>query len=204
MMPVPSTLTNFALPAMQKITRLLVGALLCFFSMFPSATFADTHKSEYGYSDLYGELTPSQVYELVKNIDALIMRYAQKHRPQRVNALPTDPIRVSNYTPEQVFVALLALSDNIDRFLQANHLPLIKRIEREQNNAIPAEVYLQAGLCLDSLIMAMSRIENGKSFGDFYALKESDKTKTPSDVYALVDLVHRKLFVLLDAGSQQQ
>ncbi|MGF1706758.1 hypothetical protein [Enterovibrio baiacu] len=204
MTPVPSNIANSSLPALQKAVRLLVGLMvglfISFIFTFSSSTAADTHKSTYGYSDFYGELTPSQVYELVKNIDMLVMHYAERHHPQKVNALPTEPIQVSNYTPEQVFVALLALSDNIDRFLQANNLPLIKRIEREQRYAIPAEVYLQAGACLDSLVMTMSRIESDTSFGDFYAFKEDDKTKTPSDVYALVDLVHRKFFVLLDVG----
>ncbi|WP_407334407.1 hypothetical protein [Enterovibrio sp. 27052020O] len=166
------------------------------------AASTTTKSTGYGYSDLYGELTPTQVYSLVKNIDSMVMHYAYKYQPSIARDLPRKIVLVNGYKPEQVFVSLGNLCDDIDRLAMRYDVPPVARVKRQANEAIPAEVFLLAGASLDTLSKTLSNIEPENNFGDFYSHRTYARAKTPSDVYALVELIHRKLTVLL--GEQQQ
>ncbi|MEZ8141986.1 hypothetical protein A1OO_10635 [Enterovibrio norvegicus FF-33] len=178
--------------------------LFCFISSYGLAAESNTttNQTEYGYSDLYGELTPTQVYSLVKNIDSMVMHYAYRYKPKISSSLPRNVIPVKNYRPEQVFLALAKLGDDIDLFAKQVGTPVIKRVKRQGSEAIPAEVFLLAGACLDSLSTILATLEPHNSFGDFYSHRHYERTRTPSDVYALVDLIHRKLTVLVGEQSK--
>ncbi|MDD1795097.1 hypothetical protein LRP50_18370 [Enterovibrio sp. ZSDZ42] len=164
------------------------------------ALAANTSKAaniDYGYSKLYGELTPTQVYSLVKNIDSMVMHYAYRYQPKLTSKLPRKIVPVNGYRPEQVFVALGKLSDDIDVFAKQQNVEPVKRIKREAKEAIPAEVFLLAGASLDTFSEALAVLEPTNTFGDFYSQRTYSRDKTPSDVYALVDLINRKLTILL-------
>ncbi|WP_051563699.1 hypothetical protein [Enterovibrio calviensis] len=182
-----------------KVSATLFITLITWASAWP-ALAADASKTanvDYGYSKLYGELTPTQVYSLVKNIDSMVMHYAYRYKPKTASKLPRKIIPVNGYRPEQVFVALGKLSDDIDVFAKQQNVPPVTRIKREAKDAIPAEVFLLAGASLDTFSAAMAVLEPNNTFGDFYAHRTYSRNKTPSDVYALVDLINRKLTILL-------
>ncbi|WP_394208812.1 hypothetical protein [Enterovibrio calviensis] len=189
-----------------KLRNAALSGMLLFcglFSPYGQAVEGDTTgHNEYGYSDLYGELTPTQVYSLVKNIDSMVMHYAYRYKPKISSSLPRNVIPVKNYRPEQVFLALAKLGDDIDLFAKQVGTPVIKRVKRQGSEAIPAEVFLLAGACLDSLSTILATLEPHNSFGDFYSHRHYQRTRTPSDVYALVDLIHRKLTMLV--GEQNK
>ncbi|MBV7315101.1 hypothetical protein [Shewanella sp. NIFS-20-20] len=156
---------------------------------------------DFGYSDYYGQLTPTQVYEVVYDLNALVSYFAEQHHPQLAATMPDDMISVAGYQPEQVFLALSELSDQLDQFSIRYDLAPMRRVARQQDVAIPAEVYLQAGICLDAFVLNLAKIEPMNAFGSFYNLPTDGLSKTPSDVFALVELVNRKLTLLLAVMS---
>ncbi|MDD1781181.1 hypothetical protein LRP49_08175 [Enterovibrio sp. ZSDZ35] len=184
-----NTLPRWAVLALLVASPITTGATLA---------ISDSDK-QFGHSDYYGPLTPTQVFSLMQSVDALVTHYATHQFPERSAWLPTRQITVENYRPEDVFVALSRLSDLVDQLALKHKVRPTHRIERERDLAIPAEVFLQAGECLDTLALVMNSLSPDEVFGDFYANNSDSKkqNKTPSDVFALVDLIVRKLNTLL-------
>ncbi|WP_368737458.1 hypothetical protein [Grimontia sedimenti] len=185
-------------------TSLATAGLLALIFLTSSPVHAQTQDAKaYGYSDRYGELTPTEVFSLVKNLDAIVMHYAYRYKPELASSLPRKIIPVQGYTPDRVFIALTGLSKRLNVLADDYGVPKVQSVVREQNKAIPAEVFLLAGSCLDTLAHILSVMEPENSFGDFYNNRTYRRPKTPSDVYALVDLIDRKLIVLLGEQVQQ-
>lgn len=197
-------LKNQTLWQMPCFSRWVTACCLSLVIFMASPAFANTHDTKaYGYSDRYGELTPTEVFSLVKNVDAIVMHYAYRYKPELASSLPRKIIPVQGYTPEQVFVALSQLANRIDQLADDYGIDLVERVTREKAQAIPAEVFLLAGACLDTIAATLSVMEPENSFGDFYSNRTYQRPKTPSDVYAMVDLIDRKLVVLLSEQMQQ-
>lgn len=89
------------------------------------------------------------------------------------------------------------LSASLDRLAKSLRLKPTKRVNREKDKAIPAEVYLQAGNNIDMLVKIMDKLEPEKNWGDYYANREYKQAKNPSDVFALADLPARRLNLIL-------
>lgn len=179
----------------KRLLFLVCSAVL---TTLPHTASADLDIDKlYGYSDRYGELTPTQVYSLMENVDAIVMHYAYSYKKELGDALPRTVTLVEDRTPNQVFLALLQLSDKLNILADDYGVPRVQRIVREQAEAIPAEVFLLAGACLDTLAHILSVMQPENNFGDFYITHTYRQPKTPSDVYALVSLIDRKLIFLL-------
>ncbi|KXF82346.1 hypothetical protein [Enterovibrio coralii] len=163
-----------------------------------SSALNDANVRQFGHSDYYGELSPTQVYALILSVDALVTYYAEQTHPERVTYLPTKLFEVQGYRPEDVFVALGRLSDLVDLLAAKHGVTKTQRIQRENEIAIPAEVFLQAAECLDTLALILRQTNENGSYGDFYAVSHGITLtpKTPSDVFSLVDLIERRLRLL--------
>lgn len=185
----------------QKLLTVVVLLIVSFTARYAVANPHDTKK--YGYSDRYGELTPTEVYSLVSNLDAIVMYYANGYHPKAVSKLPTRIFPVEGYTPDRVFIALTKLTQKLNILADEYGVSRVRRVIREETEAIPAEVFLLAGSCMDTVAHILSVMEPENSLGDFYVNHRYTKPKTPSDVYSLVDLIDRKLMVILDENMQQ-
>lgn len=190
-------------PAHPGLTGIVMLTLSLFASPLSGAERIDD-ATKYGYSNLYGELTPTQVFTLVEDMDAMIMLYANREATELVRQLPQHVVPVSGYEPEQVFVALNALADRVDALAEAENVDMsVQRVKRERSHAIPAEVFLLAGACLDTMAATLAKSDPDTALGNLYNNIDSTNTKTPSDVYALVALLDRKLGVLLGEPNTQ-
>jgi hypothetical protein len=180
------------------LTAVMVGS----FAAPAVAQVAASDKKAFGYSDRYGTVTPTQVYSLLKDFEAVFMYYVDNHQKAitaRVKALDLKP--VTGKTPEHAFVKLHRLSDSIDKLANRIRLEPMKRILRENKKAIPAEVFLQTGNNLDAMVKIMTKLEANKAWGDYYDLRQDLKNKKPNDVFALADLSIRRLDVVLRSGN---
>jgi len=99
-------------------------------------------------------------------------------------------------TPEDVFVKINQLSDLLDKLSSRLKLSPTSRLKRENQKAIPAEVFLQSGNTLDALIAIMNKLEPGRQWGNYYKTNSKSKPRTPTEVYALADLMLRRLAVV--------
>lgn len=164
----------------------------CFTISANSATNVD--KKSFGYSDRYGVVTPSQVYSLLQDYEALFTHYVNTHKKGMAGKVKRLDLKsVSGKSPEDAFKKLARLSDAVDKLSASVQLPPMDRVKKEKKKALPAEVFLQAGNCLDALVAYMNKIEPGQHWGDYYVEHEYKSGKSPSDVYALADLSVRRL-----------
>ncbi|QDF67229.1 hypothetical protein FJQ87_11425 [Shewanella sp. SNU WT4] len=151
-------------------------------------------------SELYGPVIPSNNYALVINIDKLINDFAQRHLPPTViQQFPSEAEVNTNIQAQDVFVATQVLSDKLDEFgKRQGQLPMA-RIQLQATTAIPGDVYLQLGICLDSLISAMATLETNVALGDYYQIKQMTDLKTPSEVYEKILIINEKITLILAA-----
>lgn len=172
--------------------------ILCGASVTANAATETGSKKSFGYSNLYGKVTPTQVYSLLQNYESLFVYYVQNHKNSlsgRANALKLQA--VTGKTPEDAFVRVLKLSDLLAKLARNTQLKPTDKITRQKKKAIPAEVFLQVGNNLDALAHIMNKLEPGKSWGGYYSDQTYKKAKTPNDVYALADLSVRRFNLVL-------
>lgn len=179
---------------MKFFTNKLVNSLLAIMVLgcvsLPANAASDT---SYGYSNRYGKVTPTEVYSLVQNYDKLFIHYLQTHTNKSSKARTMKMKSIRGKTPEDVFVILEKFSKSLDKLARRAGLKTVPRIKRDQSKAIPAEVFLQAGNNLDSFVEYMDKKEPNNIWGQYYIVYKYGKSKSPSDVYALVDLQIRRL-----------
>ncbi|HEC12118.1 MAG TPA: hypothetical protein ENI80_02560 [Acidiferrobacteraceae bacterium] len=187
----------------ELVTETEAGPKVAVQSETPSQiSIANANKKSFGYSNRYGAVTPSQVYSLQQDFEALFMLYVKNHKKglaAQVKALNLVPI--TGKIPDDVFVITNRLSNSLDRLAKSLHLKPMKRFTREKAKAIPAEVYLQAGNNLDVLVKIMNKLESEKNWGNYYAIRQYKLAKNPSDVFALADLSERRLNLVLYGGN---
>lgn len=155
-------------------------------------------KKSFGYSDHYGVVTPSQVYGLLQDYEKVFTYYVNNHKKGLATQVKRLDLKsVSGKTPGDAFKKLAHLSDVIDTLSASVQLPPMDRVKKEKAKVIPAEVFLQAGNCLDAFVAYMDKLEPNKHWGNFYVEREYKKGKSPSDVYALADLSVRRLALVM-------
>ena len=179
----------------KLVSFMLVIGLLASVSQVANTKSAD---KSFGYSARYGAVTPPEVYALLQNYETVFMYYVNTHKKStiaRVRALKLAP--AGKKTPDDAFQKLHGLANSLDKLMKKTNLPPVLRIKRETAKAIPAEVFLQTGHNLDALVNMMNKLEPGKSWGSYYKNIEYKHSLKPADVYALADLLTRRLELVL-------
>jgi len=179
---------------MFNLIRKYVGFVLAV-AIFCCVSIAVNAASKAGSnSSIYGKVTPTQAYAILQSYESLFAYYVKHHKKgiaAKVKALKLKSF--SGKIPEDVFVKVSRLSDSIDKLAGKIRVESVDRITRAKKKAIPAEVFLQVGNNLDTLVEIMNKLEPGKSWGDYYVNRTYKKAKSPNDVYALADLMVRKI-----------
>ncbi len=183
----------------KKLFGYYIVVLIISFSFLSSHVVAKQDNNKiHGYSNLYGVVTPSQVYALLENYNVALLHYVKTHKRSLLGKVKAEKLVVfKNKKPEDVFVILNKLSSKVDKLTRRVKQKPMTRVKREKAKAIPAEVFLQAGNNLDAFVQYMHSIEVDKSWGQFYTNRTYSVGKTPDNVYALVDLLLRKTNYIL-------
>ena len=91
--------------------------------------------------------------------------------------------------------AVYALHDQVNVLRKQKGLKRIGRYARKDGKVTPAIVYINAGLALDGLAQISQRIDSTRNYGDLYEAPNLSG-KTPSDVFAIMNLSSRILAAL--------
>lgn len=159
---------------------------------------ANADAKKYGYSRRYGKLTPNQVFGLAVRLNEAFLASPQVRQSdgfQRLKAI--SPATITGKTPEDVFVALGNLADVVDRLRESANMGIKTRIKREKEKAIPAEVYLAVGTCLDGVVGWIAAKNPDRAWGELYRV-QTYTGKTPSDVFAQIQAATRRIARYLD------
>ncbi len=148
-------------------------------------------------------LTPSHVYSLWTNInDSLI---ASSRVVSGDKALPTTlatmkPGNFSGKRPADVLNRLAVYREKLNRLLRVKNLPMTKLAKTDGSAITPSDVYLNSGHVLTAQIRWLI-VKTGpeQTVSQFYT-RHGFSGKTPSDVFALVELANRRMDLLLNAA----
>lgn len=150
-------------------------------------------------------LTPSHVYSLWTNInDSLIVSScviaADKTLAKRLEAM--KPKTFSGKSPADVLGELVIYREKLNRLLRSKNLAETKQTKFDGGVVTPSDVYLNSGHVLNAQIKCLI-VTTGKeqAVSRFYT-RHGFTGKTPSDVFALVDLANRRIDKLLGAGGK--
>lgn len=157
-----------------------------------------------GSSALDLGLTPNHVYSLWTNINASLNACARV-----VHGDPTDlesfaamePKTFSGKKPADVLNLLVTYRAKLDRLLRAQRLPDTTQAPPGDDAITPSHVYLNSGHVLNAQLRWLTvRTGPAQIISQFYTQHEFSG-KTPSNVFALVDLAIRRMDRLLQAAG---
>lgn len=197
---------DLGVTSMQIFEKTIASVFLLILLIGGSVTVSQAETNtdkKFGYSDRYGKVTPSQVFAILKNYESMFSYYINNHYKDKISLLNSlELIPVTGKKPEDVFVNVNKLSDLIDQLAVKFHMQAMPRISRENNIAIPAEVFLQSGHILDAFTNIMVQLEPNNAWGNFYKMRADITGKNPNHVYALSDLSKRKFELVLQLEKQ--
>lgn len=149
-------------------------------------------------------LTPSHVYSLWTNINESLVassRVVSGDTAMRASLKAMKPMKFSGKSPADVLGQLAGYRKKLDRLLRARNLPMAKRVVSDGEAITPSDVYLNSGHVLNAQVRWLI-VETGpeQTVSQFYT-RHGFSGKTPSDVFALVDLATRRMDRLLSAAG---
>ena len=146
---------------------------------------------------LYGKVVPTDVYRIgiaIKQFARdIVKRTADKAARNTLLSLTAN--KVSGKKPSDAVQAVYALHDQVNVLRKQKGLKRIGRYARNDGKVTPAIVYINAGLALDGLAEISQQIDSTKNYGDLFEAPELSG-KSPSDVYAIMNLSYRILAAL--------
>jgi len=159
-------------------------------------------------------LTPSDVFGLWTNINVTLSVLAEAHlkdTPQKEAFSALTAQRHSGKEPKDVLARVSMFRDQL-AVLTVNNpsiegddvltKELIFLFRGEDVTVTPSLVYLRSGHILEEVAtIASQRAPKSKSIGNYFRGHQF-KNKTPSDVFGLVDLAHRRLKLLISSKAQ--
>ncbi|MBT4710313.1 MAG: hypothetical protein HOB82_02145 [Alphaproteobacteria bacterium] len=148
-------------------------------------------------------LTPNHVLSIWTNInDALVavggsIAATPPSARDLQNANRMSAVVFADKTPGDVLGQLTVIRARLDAIAVARNLD-ISRVYVDPDGAAvtPSVVFLNSGHVLDTLVRILNDADPDLLAGGFYA-KTAYEDKTPSDVFGLIDLVSRRLDLLL-------
>ena len=146
---------------------------------------------------LYGKVVPTDVYRVGIAIKQFARDIVKKTagKAARNTLLSLTANKVSGKKPSDAVQAVYALHDQVNVLRKQKGLKRIGRYARKDGKVTPAIVFINAGIALDGLAQISQRIDSTKNYGDLYEAPELSG-KTPSDVYAIMNLSSRILAAL--------
>jgi hypothetical protein len=141
-------------------------------------------------------LTPSHVFSLWLNINNSLIAVSGRVSGDVDLAGTLAAMKARNFSgknPADVFGQVIIYRDRLDKVLHAQILPRTKKISFDGETITPSDVYLNSGHVLSAQVRwLIVKSGDGQSVSQFYT-RYKVVGKTPSDVFALVDLAIRRL-----------
>ena len=171
---------------MRKIMTMII--LLGVITLFPT-------RPVHAY-DLYGKITPSEVFSLWLNINKTLLLLSKTPATlQQLEAI--TPMEFFEKTPGDVLKQIVVFRDKLDQLRQKEGLGKTKIfVDPSGKKVTPSVVFVNSGHVLDSITELLWKIrpdEQGYRANYHY---HPIKGKTPSGPFSLADLASRRISVL--------
>lgn len=149
-------------------------------------------------------LTPSHVFSLWTNINKSLIassRLVSNGIELSVMLKAMKPKVFNNKKPADVLDQLAAYRTKLDRLLRAQNLPETKQTTPSDGAITPSDVYVNSGHVLNAQVTWLI-VGTGpeQTVSQFYT-RHGFSGKSPSDVYALVEMANRRMDQLLQAAG---
>jgi len=185
-----STIIQFKKSHLFKNSMILLVLFFTGVSSVNAKVIDQTKK--FGYSARYGVVTPTQVYSILQNYQALFLYYVKNHKNKSLSKISTMKVlSASIKNPGHAFEKIIQLSHLVDDMSKGFQLSDMSKVQPENKKIIPAEVFLQSGHVLDAFERIMAKVEPDAVWGDFYKGNNGNQAKSPTDVFKLADLLVR-------------
>ncbi len=143
-------------------------------------------------------LTPSNVFDLWTNINNALIGTGQAKDAallERLRAI--NPQSFKGKKPGDVLKQVEAFRDKLDSLGTGYGLkptPVFK--DPAGGTVTPSVVFLNSGYVLDTMVLVLNKADGEHLISDYY-LRRNFNGKTPSDVYAMVELANRRIDALV-------
>ena len=144
-------------------------------------------------------LTPSHVYSLWVNINTAILsvgKFVGGEGIAKNSISAIKPGKFTGKTPGNVLALSLEVESLIDGLRITSDLPPTRGLDVGSENTTPSDVFLVSSRVLISGVELIIRKTEADHLISPYFSHHIFDGKTPSDVYALVDLAHRRLLAI--------
>ena len=145
-------------------------------------------------------LKPGQVYSLWANINACLLQFAEVVSKdmawhERLAAMPVKSF--PNKRSADVLAQVGLYRAKLDRLRHLSELTPTRRIPEEQAHITSSDVYLTSSEVLHAQVELLIRFTGPEQLVSQFYVRHRDDEKTPSQVFALVDLASRRLDLIL-------
>ncbi len=142
-------------------------------------------------------LTPSNVFDLWTNIDNALIGAGQSKDAalaERLKAM--KPQSFKGIKPAAVLKQVETFRDKLDRMGTGYGIEPTPVYKNPAGGTVtPSVVFLNSGYVLDHIVLVLNKVDGERLISGYYERRDV-RNKTPSDVYAMVELANRRMDVL--------
>lgn len=150
------------------------------------------------------QLTPNHVFSIWTNINDCLIAYAQKRSSDASWQEQLSSITPRTFTDKQssdILEQVKIFQANLDRLRMHDSLPPAAQIPDSYDQVTPRIVYVNSSLVQDALVESLIIATGPEQLVSQFFTRHEFTGKTPSDIYALVDLANRRLDRILSASD---
>lgn len=145
-------------------------------------------------------LTPSHVFGLWTNINNNLIASSRvvsgdTALPAALGAMKAK--KFSGKNPADVLGQLVIYREKLDQLLLAQNLPQTRKVIHDGDITTPSDVYLNSGHVLNAQVRWLIVNTGPEQAVSHFYTRHRFTGKTPSDVFAMVDLANRRMDRLL-------
>lgn len=179
----------------RKKNTALTLILFCFFSLKVNANATDIG------------LTPNHVFGLWQNINQATLSLASQYSDDAGWLVKLESEQTRNFSGKSsadVLQLLGQYTERLERLKKGRQLAASKHLApSSDDNISPSVVFLYSGKVLDSLIETLLVQQDRNALISPYFTLHKHNNKSSSEVYALVDLAHRRIGKIMATASIQ-
>lgn len=151
-------------------------------------------------------LTPNQVFSIWVNIDDCLEIVADltlnsDHAKQTFRDISLKTYKGKE--PGDVLLQVVVFRDRLNQLREQGGQSFVSVYEPRKTEIVPRDVYMNSGHIQDALIESMIVEKHPELFVSQFYTRHHYTDKTPSDVFAMVELANRKLEFIFADGELQ-
>lgn len=151
-------------------------------------------------------LTPSHVFSLWTNINQAVLTVGNLTDEDGGLIADLQVMKADIFagkTPRDVLVLALKLEGEFDKLRVSAGLVPTRQLVVAHEKTTPSDVFLTSSLILSSVVEWIIENTGPEHLVTQYFPRHAFKDKTPSDVFGLVNLAHRRIRLILENSAKK-